>query len=119
MNSRGIAQLAYEKGAYVLAAAQSTNAALELQRLGHGLLTYALVQQGIEGYAADHNGDGRITAQEWFRFAAERVPAEFSSSSDAAGRPFKVGGSPVEVQRPRAYFRRGAADDWTVARKAP
>ncbi|MDQ3918994.1 MAG: caspase family protein, partial [Acidobacteriota bacterium] len=42
MNSKGLAQLAYEKGMYVLTAAQSYQAALEAAQLGHGLLTYAL-----------------------------------------------------------------------------
>src|SRR5207249_3838908 len=42
MNSKGLAQLAYEKGMYILTAAQSYQAALEAAQLGHGLLTYAL-----------------------------------------------------------------------------
>lgn len=39
MNSKGLAQLAFEKGMYVLAAAQGYQAALEVEKLGHGLLT--------------------------------------------------------------------------------
>ncbi|HEX3142385.1 MAG TPA: caspase family protein [Pyrinomonadaceae bacterium] len=45
MNSKGLAQLAYEKGMYILTAAQSYQAALEAAQLGHGLLTYAGVAQ--------------------------------------------------------------------------
>jgi WD40 repeat protein len=45
MNSKGLAQLAYEKGMYILTASQSYQAALEVSRLGHGLLTYALLQR--------------------------------------------------------------------------
>ncbi len=48
MNSKGLAQLAYEKGMYILTAAQSYQAALEAASLGHGLLTYALVEEGFE-----------------------------------------------------------------------
>ena len=48
MNSKGLAQLAYEKGMYILTAAQSYQAALEAAQLGHGLLTYALVEEGLE-----------------------------------------------------------------------
>ena len=36
MNSKGLAQLAYEKGMYILTAAQSYQAALEAAQLGHG-----------------------------------------------------------------------------------
>jgi WD40 repeat protein len=71
MNSRGLAQLAYEKGFYILAAAQSRQAALEAEKFGHGLLTFAL----IEGFLkADANGDGTVTEREWFDYAAEHVP---------------------------------------------
>ena len=48
MNSKGLAQLAYEKGMYVLTASQSYQAALEGEKLGHGLLTYALVEEGLK-----------------------------------------------------------------------
>ena len=41
----GLAQLAYEKGMYVLTAAQGYQAAQELSELRHGLLTYALVER--------------------------------------------------------------------------
>ena len=36
MNSKGLAQLAYEKGMYILTAAQSYQAALEAAQFGHG-----------------------------------------------------------------------------------
>lgn len=71
MNSRGMAQLAYEKGFYVLTAAQSRQAALEASKLGHGLLTFALLE-GIE--KADADGNGLVTVREWFDYAAEQVP---------------------------------------------
>jgi hypothetical protein len=47
MNSKGLAQLAYEKGMYILTAAQSYQAAMEAEQLGHGYLTYALVEEGL------------------------------------------------------------------------
>jgi WD40 repeat protein/uncharacterized caspase-like protein len=71
MNSRGMAQLAYEKGFYVLTAAQSRQAALEVSKLGHGLLTFAL----LEGMSkADADADGLVTGREWFDYAVEQVP---------------------------------------------
>ena len=75
MNSRGLAQLAYEKGMYVLAAAQGYQAALEAAKLGHGYLTYALVEEGIKNSSADNlPKDGEIVVREWLDYAAARVP---------------------------------------------
>jgi WD40 repeat protein len=75
MNSRGLAQLAYEKGMYVLTAAQGYQAALEASRLGHGYLTYALVEEGLKTARADLDPrDGRVTVREWLDFAVDRVP---------------------------------------------
>src|ERR1700738_4828673 len=53
MNSKGLAQLAYEKGMYILTAAQSYQAAQEASQLGHGLLTYACIEEGLKTAAAD------------------------------------------------------------------
>lgn len=75
MNSKGLAQLAYEKGIYILAAAQSYQAAIEADELGHGLLTYALIEDGIKKTAADRAPrDGRVLLQEGLNFAIERIP---------------------------------------------
>lgn len=75
MNSKGLAQLAYEKGMYILTAAQSYQAALEAAQLGHGYLTFALIEEGLKTGAADREAkDGTILAREWFNYATERVP---------------------------------------------
>ena len=75
MNSRGLAQLAYEKGIYILAAAQSYQAAHEAARLGHGFLTYALVEEGLKTNAADIGPrDGQVLLREWLDYATQRVP---------------------------------------------
>src|SRR5262245_59229300 len=75
MNSKGLAQLAYEKGMYILTAAQSFQAALEAAQLGHGYLTYALVEEGLKTPVADSSPkDGLVIAREWLNFATERVP---------------------------------------------
>lgn len=117
-NSRDFAQLAYEKGAHVLAAAQSNQAALEFQRLGHGLLTYTLVEKGLKSYGSDRNGDRRITAAEWFAYAEQQVPIELAAlmaSPQAAGRPVTVDGQLIGTQRPRTYNRRDRTDDLLIA----
>lgn len=75
MNSKGLAQLAYEKGMYILTAAQSYQAALEASQLGHGYLTYALVEEGLKSEKADTEPlDGQINVREWLDFATEYVP---------------------------------------------
>jgi WD40 repeat protein len=123
LNTRGIAQLAYEKGAYVLSASQSDTEAQEPRRLGHGVLTYVLEQGLGDDFKADENGDGVVTAREWFQYAQVTVPLELTSLSDERaaqdGRPISVGGKPLTVQRPQFYFRREVPDDWVLARRSP
>ena len=65
MNSKGLAQLAYEKGMYILTAAQSYQAALEAAQLGHGLLTYALSKKGFKTSADNEPKDGVERASGW------------------------------------------------------
>ena len=75
MNSKGLAQLAYEKGMYILTAAQSYQAALETPQHGHGYLTYALVEEGLKTAKADTDPrDGQVTVREWLDYATQRVP---------------------------------------------
>ena len=75
MNSKGLAQLAYEKGMFILTAAQSYQAAKEAELLGHGYLTYALVVEGLAQGAADNQPrDGHMFVREWLDYATRRVP---------------------------------------------
>lgn len=75
MGSRGLGQLAFNKGMRILTATQSADVALESNQLEQGLLSYALVADGLQQHAADRApGDGRITAGEWLSYGAERVP---------------------------------------------
>jgi WD40 repeat protein len=116
MNSKGLAQLAYEKGMYVLTAAQSYQAALEAAQLGHGLLTYALVEEGLKSEAADTEPkDGTLVAKEWFDFATGRVPEmQLEKMRQARGLGLNLNfiadadtaPGPEAVQRPRAFYRR-------------
>jgi WD40 repeat protein/uncharacterized caspase-like protein len=82
MGSRGMGQLAYDKGMRILAASQADDVALELDRLQHGLLTYALIEEGLNQRKADNNGDGRITLDEWLAYGAERVPTLYNDVKD-------------------------------------
>jgi uncharacterized caspase-like protein len=115
MNSKGLAQLAYEKGMYILTAAQSFQAALEAAQLGHGYLTYALVEEGLKTPVADAEPkDGVLIAREWLNFATERVPRmqeEKMAEGRGLGIAFTEGEADVTpqkrtVQRPRVFYRR-------------
>jgi len=116
MNSKGLAQLAYEKGMYILTAAQSFQAALEAAQLGHGYLTYALVEEGLKTPVADAEPkDGVLIAREWLNFATERVPRmqeEKMTNGRGLGIAFTEGEADVKdpqkrtVQRPRVFYRR-------------
>jgi WD40 repeat protein len=118
MNSKGLAQLAYEKGMYILTAAQSFQAALEAAQLGHGLLTYTLIEEGLKTPVADVGPkDGMLLAREWLDFATERVP-QMQEQKMIEGRgvglaiAFTEGEATVAepqkrtVQRPRVFYRR-------------
>ncbi len=125
MNTRGLAQLAYEKGMFILTASQSFQSALELAELGHGLLTHALVVQGLEQGAADARPhDGQIVMGEWLDYATERVPRMHVEKIRALrGQTRGIGGelqpatgtrqaaAPDErsLQRPRVFYRRELA----------
>ncbi len=98
MNSKGLAQLAYEKGMFILTAAQSYQAALETAQLGHGYLTYALIEEGFKKGLADRRAkDGEITVREWFDYATDRVPRD----TGRVGR----------VQAPAAAGRQGRGSE--------
>jgi WD40 repeat protein/uncharacterized caspase-like protein len=106
MNSKGLAQLAYEKGMYILTAAQGYQVALEAAQLGHGYLTYALVEEGLKTNRADAApGDGQVTAREWLDFAAERVP-EMQTQLARAGAAPAAQAQPVPAAGRKARGRR-------------
>ena len=118
MNSKGLAQLAYEKGMYILTAAQSYQAAMEAEQLGHGYLTFALVEEGLKSAAADNQPkDSQVLLREWLDYATDRVP-RMQETKMKAGRGLKHSVAFVEgeekveevdkrnVQRPRVFYRR-------------
>ena len=111
MNSRGLAQLAYDKGMSILTASQAHEAALESERLGHGYLTFALVEEGLRRMSADRlPADGTLTADEWFAHAVSRVPelqAEAMADAPHAGRLLRFERG-ARVQTPRVFARRDA-----------
>lgn len=138
MNSRGLAQLAFEKGMYILTAAQSYQAALEVtrsatgKRIEHGLLTYSLLE-GLTTAKADGNSNREVTEREWLNYAVEAVPRmqieEMKTRSAGNGKRsdivFLDGDDPKAdpnkraVQTPRIFYRREAAPRPLTIAKIP
>ena len=112
MNSKGLAQLAYEKGMYILTAAQSYQAALETSQLGHGYLTFSLVEEGLKkGMADTGQRDGQVLVREWFDYATRRVPEMQATQSESrllleADSKVSQQNGIRNLQSPRAFYRR-------------
>ena len=124
MNSKGLAQLAYEKGMFILTASQSYQSALEAEELGHGLLTYTLVLQGLEQAKADNKPkDGLVMLNEWLDYATDSVPRVHLEHLSRTIAPDKLGNRGVDaeqyLQRPRVFYRRELeAHPWVISRLA-
>jgi len=84
MGSRGLGQLAYDKGMRILSATQANNVALEMRSLRQGLLSYALLEDGIVNKKADTGSpaDGKLTAGEWLNYAVSAVPKLYQDVLD-------------------------------------
>jgi len=134
MGSKGLGQLAYDKGIRILAASQADNVALELAALRHGLLTYALVNDGIVARRADAApADSQLHLREWLQFGVLRVPQLYSEiingeiplSTDDRGAA-RVDAAPAPIasvdtvrehsQEPRLFDFHRAASDAVIAR---
>ncbi len=116
MNSRGLVQLAWEKGMEVLAASQSRQAALEARKagnleIGHGLLTYCL----IEAFSRAPRVDRRLSARDWLDYAASRVPRLLRGEQKGQRGVHLLAPEGSSVQTPRVFHGREAHDDWTVS----
>ncbi len=118
MNSRGLAQLAYDKRMFILAASLSTQTASEQRALEHGLLTYTLVMRGLLQDDASPTrspaGPGTTTLSQWLQWTATHVSQ--GSSDLPTARGFKHE-HPLQtvVQLPRLFSPPAADSDLTVA----
>lgn len=119
MNSKGLAQLAYEKGMYILTASTSQQAAMEATRttdgkeIKHGLLTYTLLE-GLNTAKADIDTNKEVIEREWFAYAVEQVPQLQLEIMKRKGEIIIIGNpdesklSPEKrgLQTPRIFYRR-------------
>ena len=114
--SRGLGQLAFDKGAVVLAASQAADVAWETSRLGHGLLTYALAVDGLRRSGADADSSGTVGVGEWAAFGSARVPVLHETVVSGGlldDRGVEVGGA-AEAER----WQRPALFDYLPPRRA-
>ena len=85
--------------------------------MGHGLLTYALVEEGLKQSAADTEPrDGEVRVREWLDYATRRVPEmQIKEMKRALARGIKLSFADEERalsisnrsgQRPRVFYRR-------------
>jgi uncharacterized caspase-like protein len=105
MNTKGLAQLAYEKGIYILTASQNIEVAFEAEAFKHSYLAYALVQEGLKEGAADENRDGKIFLREWFEYANNRVP-QLRRLRFKRKELVEDEVDEQKVQRPRVFYTR-------------
>lgn len=119
MNARGLGQLAYEKGIYVLTAAQSYQAAVEVKREGAGLLTFALIKEALEDRKAARVTGGQVLLTDWLAYPSLYVPRlqkeimiEEQAKDDKSISFVDDAKLPPDqraLQRPRIFYRREAA----------
>ena len=103
LGNRGIGQLAYDKGMLLLAGTQSDNDAKESGLYRHGLLTYALVNEGlVEDQAKSEAG---LTIRQWLQFGEDIVPSLYLES---------ISKSRSRLQRPYLFDFSRSADSITI-----
>lgn len=129
MGSRGLGQLAYDKGIRILAASQADDVALENEKLKHGLLTFALFKDGIDARRADFRpADKRIALAEWLAYGVDGVPrlqAELASGTRAANGATRgatiVGAAPgsAAAASSRARFQQPRLFDFSRQGEGP
>lgn len=119
MNAKGLAQLAFDKGMFILTASQSQEEAYVSKYLKRSYLTYALIEDGLKSAKADVMPlDGKLSLKEWFDYAEVRVPQLREkygkiSQNDSKGVKEEVEDSSkkekkiiLKTQKPRAFYRR-------------
>lgn len=86
MGSKGLGQLAYDKGMRILASTRADDLAWESESTKQGLLSFALIQDGIVNGKADNRPtDGRIGIDEWLTYGTERVPQLYRDDRTRTG----------------------------------
>jgi hypothetical protein len=107
LGNRGLGQLAYEKGMRILAATQDDNDAISSGEKKHGLLTSALIDEGINRKgAADEFFHTSISLKDWLEFGRAEVPVLYRQlpRGKKVQRPLLLDFSQKESTRLIAFF---------------
>jgi len=119
MNARGLSQLAWEKGMEILTASQKDQFAKERRELGHGILTFCL----LEGMEKAPRQEGDLYAAPWLEFAAQAVPkiGEYEKTRGLVpalkAAQIPGGKSAVLVQVPKIFHGNEQSGAWIVSGK--
>jgi WD40 repeat protein len=139
MNTKGFAQMAFERGMSVVAAAKDGQLAREPSSLGHGILTYSLIEEGLRRAKVPTNVRGEITEQAWLQYAVTAVPRIYAlccgpravrrvprvvRAMPRGARSFLVDGNPVipegkVLQEARVFYGRSGEESWTIRHVPP
>ncbi|CAO3431348.1 caspase family protein [Azospirillum endophyticum] len=83
---RALALVSQQAGVHILAATDKNQLAVELETLGHGAFTYAVLN-GLGGAADGNPPDGVISAREVLGYAVAQVPAMAMRHSQSEQNP--------------------------------
>ena len=92
MGDPGLGQLAFDKGIRILAAAQANEEAQEDPKLGQGLLTYALVHDGLDAKRA-----AALHLDAWLKSAAEDLPTIYNARARSSSRGLRPVDDDIEA----------------------
>jgi hypothetical protein len=110
MGARGLGQLAYDKGMRILASTRADDVAMESTQTQQGLLSYALVKDGLNEKRADFDPvDKQILLPEWLKYEVKRVPELYAEVR--SGQVKGVGEKDAKL----TSYRRGVVVDYDAA----
>jgi uncharacterized caspase-like protein len=125
MGSRGLGQLAYDKGMRILAATQVQQDAIDgTAETKMGLLIYALIEDGLRAGKADSAPkDGRIMLSEWLNYASQRAPGLSQGIQEGTTKGTKVivqySSDPTIDAATRASLQQPSLFDFAKGRDLP
>jgi len=117
INTKGFAQLAFEKGMSMIVATTPEQMAVETPALQHGLLTYALISDLSDTESLGQVDERLLTLGQWFDDAAQRVPELYRQIGGVA--PLNSTAKPAEgkeSQQPLVFLGREDNGQFVVYR---
>ncbi len=100
IGDRSFGQLVFNKKIRLLVGAQADGVSLEADHLKHGLLSYALVEDGLERQSADFQPlDHSITLSEWLQFAVDDVKRIQQSTALKGQDTSGVNGAKIAIKK--------------------